>query len=51
MDALWIPKQEKTKHKLNATALGHYCADQCAAQASATAATKLEGTAPGSVIG
>ena len=50
MDALWIPKQEKTKLK-NATALAHYCADQCSAQASAMAATRLEGTALGSVIG
>ena len=51
MGALWIPKQEKTKLERNATALGHCCADQCSAQASATAATRLGETAPGSVIG
>ena len=50
MGALWIPKQEKTKLERNATALGH-CADQHAVQASATAATRREGTALGSQIG
>ena len=51
MGALFVPKQEKTKLERNATALGHYCADHCCTQASATVATRLEGTALGSVIG